>query len=90
MNKKMFKKIAHQANIKIDTSSDSSLLPNSIKMFKINETYYAYQVDKDSNKKLIIETEKENDVYKAIVKHLGIKLDKRGDVRTNNNTKKRS
>lgn len=89
MNKKMFKKIAYQANIKLDASESTLLIPNTIKLFQINETYYAYQIDKDSNKTLIIETQKENDVYKAIVKHLGIKLDKRGDVLTNN-TKKRS
>lgn len=90
MNKKMFKKIAHQANIKVDSSLSSTLVANTIKLFQINGTYYAYQIDKDLNKTLIIETQKENDVYKAIVKHLGIKLDKRGDVFKTDNTKKRS
>ena len=90
MNSKMFKKIMYQANEKVDASASKSLIANTIKIFQIDSTFYAYQIDKDLNKTLILETENEKVLYKTIVKHLGIKLDKRGDVLKTDNTKKRS
>lgn len=88
MNFKMFKKIMNQANIVIDFSQTNSIKPNSIKIFKLNDIYYAYKIDDKLNKTLIVENDKENNIYKGVLKHLDIKLNKSGNVILNNVSKK--
>lgn len=82
MNSKMFKRVMNQAQISIDNSiSENLFLANTIKIFKKNDTYYAYMIDSKLNRTLIAETQSENNLYKAILKYLGIKLNHYGDVK---------
>jgi hypothetical protein len=80
MNKRMFKNVANQLKIKVDFSETDELIPCTIKFIKSNDKYYAYMIDKDLNKTLIIETDNESKAFKAVLKYLGVKLNHHGDV----------
>lgn len=87
MNKKMFKKVMKQANIKVDFSESSQLTPNTLKFIKKNGSYYVYFINSNTNIKLVVESQSENRVYKETLKSLGIKLNPYGSV--NNINQKR-
>jgi hypothetical protein len=80
MNRKMFLKVADQADIQLDFEPSIAIKPNTIKCLKVNNTFMVYAIDAHLNKQLIIETNNEGRVYKAILKHLDIKLNHHGDI----------
>lgn len=81
MNNKMFKRVARQANIKLDFSTTGPLIPGSIKFVFSDNLYRVYLIDNNCQSKLIVETEYERKAYDATVKYLGIKLNTFGDVK---------
>jgi len=80
MNIKMFKKIINQTSFQIDFTNFPKLVENTIKIIKKEDTYYAFNIDNKLNKKLIIETQSEDKLYKGILKYLKIKLNHHGKV----------
>lgn len=82
MNLHMFKKIIREANpgIRVDFSFSNELIPNSIKLVKLGESFRLYKVEKDSTKSLIAEEPTETKLYKATLKYLNIKLNNSGRV----------
>lgn len=88
MNLKMFKKVIKQTDIIIDFSNNIGVKPNTVKLIKKDNIYYAYRIDNVLNKTLIIETSNESNTYKAILKHFNIRLNKFGYVISNNVSKR--
>lgn len=81
MNNKMFLKVMKQSKRKVDISETKELIPNTIKIVKVDEIYYAFEIDADLNKKLIAKADNEKKLYKQVLTNLGIKLNKFCDVR---------
>jgi hypothetical protein len=81
MNNKMFLKVMKQSKRKVDFTDTKELIANTIKIIKIDDIFYAFEIDNQFNKKLIAKADNEKKLYKQVLNSLDIKLNKFCDVK---------